>query len=112
MSATLAKPYNQYQPYKAGEYIYFNGNTTANIYIALVDCGKGQSPTTASGKWQQAFSSGGSSEWGKITGTLSNQTDLQTALNGKIAGDGVTKITVSASAPISPSAGDLWIDIS
>lgn len=32
-----------------------------------------------------ATGGGGSAVWGAITGTLSNQTDLQTALNGKVA---------------------------
>ena len=36
---------------------------------------------------------GGSSAWGGITGTLSNQTDLQTALNNLIAKDGTTPTT-------------------
>ena len=31
---------------------------------------------------------GGGAVWGAITGTLSNQTDLQTALNGKLATSG------------------------
>jgi hypothetical protein len=35
---------------------------------------------------------GGSATWGGITGTLSTQTDLQTALNGKISSD-ITGIT-------------------
>ena len=60
---------------------------------------------------------GGSVAWGSITGTLSNQTDLQTALNGKvdenssITGATKTKITydskglVTAGADL--SAGDM-----
>jgi len=60
---------------------------------------------------------GGSVAWGSITGTLSNQTDLQTALNGKvdenssITGATKTKITydskglVTAGADL--SAGDI-----
>jgi hypothetical protein len=33
--------------------------------------------------WTPVVSTGGSTAWGSITGTLSNQTDLQTALNAK-----------------------------
>ena len=36
---------------------------------------------------------GGSPQWGNITGTLSNQTDLQTALNGKANDADVVKLT-------------------
>lgn len=65
-----------------------------------------------------------SATWGSITGTLSSQTDLQTALNAKSNLSGATftgKIIVPASttgsaflnlphgtAPTSPSNGDLW----
>jgi hypothetical protein len=35
------------------------------------------------GEWEIVGGSGGSTVWGSITGTLSNQTDLQGALNGK-----------------------------
>jgi hypothetical protein len=55
----------------------------------------------ADGAWA-APASGGSSTWGAITGTLSAQTDLQTALNGKQAsGSYLTSnqtITVSGDA--------------
>ena len=37
--------------------------------------------------------SSGSPSWGSITGTLSNQTDLQTALNGKANDSDVVKLT-------------------
>ena len=40
---------------------------------------------------------GGGGEWGSITGTLSSQTDLQTALNAKISKTGVTEITGNVS---------------
>jgi hypothetical protein len=36
---------------------------------------------------------GGSSTWGSITGTLSNQTDLQSALNAKANDSSVVKLT-------------------
>lgn len=35
--------------------------------------------------WTKVISTGGGAAWGGITGTLSNQTDLQTALDGKQA---------------------------
>ena len=62
--------------------------------------------------------------WGSITGTLSTQTDLQTALNGKAASThthvttditglktgATTAIAVGITAPGSPATGDLWVD--
>jgi len=30
----------------------------------------------------------------------------------KITGDGIAKITVSATPPVSPTPGDIWVDIS
>lgn len=82
---------------------------------------------------------GGGGTWGSITGTLSDQTDLQTVLdttikdsdfttNGimkrtgagtygtAVAGtdylgfSGTGKVTVGTSTPSSPSIGDLWVD--
>jgi hypothetical protein len=67
---------------------------------------------------------GGSTTWGSITGTLSSQTDLQTALDGKvdentaITGDTKTKITydskglVTAGADLSASDIPSGIDAS
>lgn len=48
---------------------------------------------------------GHSGTWGSITGTLSNQTDLQNALDAK-----QDEISQQTSAPSNPSDGDLWID--
>jgi hypothetical protein len=48
----------------------------------------------------------GGASWGGITGTLSAQTDLQAALDGKL------NITVGTTAPVSPAVGDVWIDTS
>lgn len=59
-------------------------------------------------KWAAAPASA----WGSITGTLSSQTDLNTALNARVTGVNTSKITVSATAPTSPATGDLWVDIS
>jgi hypothetical protein len=44
------------------------------------------------------YSGGGSTTWGSITGTLSNQTDLQTALDGKV--DENAAITASTKTKI------------
>lgn len=49
-------------------------------------------------------SGGGDGTWGSITGTLSNQTDLQTALNAKAPTVSPT-FTVSASLPAGTSIG-------
>jgi hypothetical protein len=53
---------------------------------------------------------GGSVAWGGITGTLSSQTDLQTALNGKVSGNsaitGATKTKVTYDSKGLVTAGD------
>lgn len=55
----------------------------------------------ADGSWA-APPSGGSPAWGTITGTLSSQTDLQTALDAKVP----TSRTISTTAPLT-GGGDL-----
>jgi len=52
---------------------------TGKIYITLDD----NKVYRWSGSVYVEIASGGGGTWGSITGTLSNQTDLQTALNGK-----------------------------
>ncbi len=54
----------------------------------------GQAPvwSTASGAWLPSTIASGGGTWGSITGTLSAQTDLQTALNGKQATLGFTPL--------------------
>lgn len=50
--------------------------------------------------------------WGDIDGTLSNQTDLQSALNAKentLNADQKRKITISTSAPSGGADGDVWL---
>ena len=42
--------------------------------------------------WTALTTGGGSGSWGSITGTLSNQTDLQTALNNKAASNASTTV--------------------
>lgn len=56
---------------------------------------------------------GGSAAWGAITGTLSAQTDLQTALDNKLDDtqfSGLLKLSVGTIAPVAPATGDLWVD--
>lgn len=49
------------------------------------------------GNWATPAGGGGSAAWGSITGTLSSQTDLQTALNGKQAsGDYATNTALNS----------------
>lgn len=69
-------------------------------------------PTDVMSQWPESIASieGGGGEWGSITGTLSNQTDLQNVLNNKadlssITGSGVSKIVAGNYITISPTAG-------
>lgn len=70
-----------------------NGAYTASVagWNQFQLCGPTSSGTVviylngSSGSAKSGGSSGGSSSWGAITGTLSSQTDLQTALNAKEA---------------------------
>lgn len=61
--------------------------------------------------------SGGGGTWGSITGTLSNQTDLQTALNAKVTANGAitgatkTKITYDAKGLVTAGADATTSDI-
>jgi len=53
-------------------------------------------------------------DWGGIGGTLSNQADLQTALDAKLAATGPTGgvgtiVQEYAAAPSGPASGFLWI---
>ena len=57
--------------------------------------------TDGAAVWTEITGGGGSAAWGSITGTLSNQTDLQTALNGK---------QDSLSFPLSPVLGGTGIN--
>lgn len=62
----------------------------------------------------------GAAVWGGITGTLSDQTDLQNALNAiqtqldnkldDTQFSGLSTITVGTVAPVTPATGDLWVD--
>jgi hypothetical protein len=57
-----------------------------DVYIALQP-GSGNTPASSPTFWQLVIAAGvASGAWGAITGTLSNQTDLQTALDAKVTG--------------------------
>lgn len=70
-----------------------NGTDTVELFKVVLSAGeviqyepqKGRTVFTADGKIkvQTASSTGGGSAWGDITGTLSDQTDLQSALDSK-----------------------------
>ncbi len=67
------------------------------------DCTSGHGSTRvlcyyAGSAWTALTSGGGGAAWGSITGTLSNQTDLQTALNGKAASNASTTVNGVACA--------------
>lgn len=51
---------------------------------------------------------------GNITGVSITKADIDKAVapDNYIVGQGVHKIVVSATPPVSPQVGDLWIDIS
>ena len=57
-----------------------NANNELVLYKSLIDNNTGNALTDTT-KWEELNLGG---EWGSITGTLSNQTDLQNALNNKI----------------------------
>lgn len=61
-------------------------NENSKLPLATLDNTSGNSSTYLRGDLTWATPpSGGSPEWGSITGTLSNQADLQNALNGKLS---------------------------
>jgi hypothetical protein len=64
--------------------------------------------STAAGarSWIPPAGGGGSVDWGQIGGTLSNQTDLQSALDDK-----QHQVTISTSAPSGGNPGDIWMKI-
>jgi hypothetical protein len=71
----------------------------------------GQVPVKASNNdfdvtWQnQSGGGGGSADWGDIGGTLSDQTDLQTALNAKYDASNPSGYITAAGAPVQSVAG-------
>ena len=77
----------------------------------------GQVPTAnADGTWSWGAAAGGAA-WGGITGTLSDQTDLQAALDGKVDGNAPitgatkTKITYDAKGLVTAGADATTADI-
>ena len=76
------------------------GGTSSGVSQILAGTNVTISPTGGTGAVTiNATGTGGSSVWGGITGTLSNQTDLQTALNGKQAsGNYLTALTGDCTA--------------
>jgi len=84
---------------------------------ALNFVGAGVTVTDAGGKTVVTIAGGGGGTWGSITGTLSNQTDLQTALDGKvdenaaITGATKTKITYDAKGLVTAGTDAAIADI-
>lgn len=70
------------------------GNTaTGGLSKATLTAGSNVTITNGNGTITIASSgTGGGGTWGSITGTLSDQTDLQTALDDKVAADGGTLV--------------------
>ena len=72
---------------------------------------------TAPDGWSDYSTPVGGTTWGTITGTLSNQTDLQTALNAKVTGNGAivgatkTKITYDTKGLVTAGADATTADI-
>jgi hypothetical protein len=61
---------------------------------------------SSSGKWvARTVSGGGGADWGSIGGTLSDQTDLQNALNAKYDASNPSNFIDSAGAPVQSVAG-------
>lgn len=55
----------------------------SNVLLVTPSTGQVLAYNATSGKWENATFVGGGGVWGSILGTLSNQTDLQNALNAK-----------------------------
>jgi len=68
---------------------------TSEYLTTLTPATSDNSTKIATTAWvkAQGYSSGGQATWGSVTGTLSNQTDLQNALNAKAADSDVVKLT-------------------
>jgi hypothetical protein len=96
------------------EYGYLNGVTSAiqtqlnakQGTITLTTTGTSGASTLVGNTLNiPQYSGGGGTTWGSITGTLSSQTDLQTALDGKV--DENTAITASTKTKITYDAKGL-----
>jgi hypothetical protein len=80
----------------------------------LTDCTSGHGSSRvlcfySGSAWTALTSGNGTTSWGSITGTMSNQTDLQTALNGKAAANASTTINGVACALGSSCAPDVHL---
>ena len=109
------------------EYGYLNGVTspiqtqlnTKQGTLALTTTGTSGAATLIGTTLNipQYSGGGGSTTWGSITGTLSNQTDLQTALDGKVDENAAitastkTKITYDAKGLVTAGADATTADI-
>lgn len=60
-----------------------------DVYLSSLVDGQALVWDNTNKRWINDTVAGGSGAWGSITGTLSNQTDLQTALDAKLDGNGV-----------------------
>lgn len=101
----------------------FNGGGWRNLYqlhdVELSSPTDNQVLTydSTSNTWKNENSAGGGGAWGTITGTLSDQTDLQTALDTKvdenvaITGATKTKITYDAKGLVTAGADATTADI-
>ena len=58
-------------------------STLTDVALSNLANGQGLIYNSTSGKWENTTIEAGGSTWGSIQGTLSDQTDLQSALNGK-----------------------------
>lgn len=103
----------------------FGGDGTVNNPLSIIGGAVYADGTTITGDGTQlnplvavgGGGGGGGGTWGSITGILSNQTDLQTALNGKvdenaaITGATKTKITYDAKGLVTSGADATTADI-
>lgn len=95
--------------YGTGFTLASGGSVTINNPQSFVDTDKSTyeitktSANTYSAVQQGVATGGGSSSWGNITGSLSSQTDLQTALDAKIESVvGGTNVTIDNTDPENP----------
>jgi len=68
----------------------YNKQSSKTVSLAELDDVNLTGLTKTDGKYDLGSGGGGGGTWGSITGTLSNQTDLQTALDAKVPYTGAT----------------------